>query len=80
MDEPDKVTPAQMDRQARAFDNWAVCDTLCFALWVRTPHAFAKIRQWADHRDEFVKRAAFALLASVALKDKVHAARREGRA
>ena len=26
--------------------------------------------QWADHRDEFVKRAAFALLASVALKDK----------
>jgi 3-methyladenine DNA glycosylase AlkD len=70
VDEPDKVTPAQMDRQARAFDNWAVCDTLCFALWVRTPHAFAKIRQWADHRDEFVKRAAFALLASVALKDK----------
>ena len=70
VDEPGKVTPAQMDRQARAFDNWAICDTLCFALWVRTPHAFAKIRQWASHRDEFVKRAAFALLASVALKDK----------
>ena len=70
VDEADKVTPAQMDRQARAFDNWAICDTLCFALWVRTPHAFAKIRQWAGHRDEFVKRAAFALLASVALKDK----------
>jgi 3-methyladenine DNA glycosylase AlkD len=59
-----------MDRQARAFDNWAVCDTLCFALWVQTPHAFRMIRQWARHRDEFVKRAAFALLASVALKDK----------
>ena len=59
-----------MDAQARDFDNWAICDTLCFALWVRTPHAFAKIRKWAGHRDEFVKRAAFALLASVALKDK----------
>jgi len=70
VDEPARVTPAQMDRQARAFDNWAICDTLCFALWVQTPHAFAKIRQWANHRDEFVKRAAFALLASVALKDK----------
>jgi 3-methyladenine DNA glycosylase AlkD len=70
VDEPARVTPAQMDRQARAFDNWAICDTLCFALWVQTPHAFAKIRQWATHRDEFVKRAAFALLASVALKDK----------
>jgi 3-methyladenine DNA glycosylase AlkD len=70
VDDPCKVTPAQMDRQARAFDNWAICDTLCFALWVRTPHALARIRQWAGHRDEFVKRAAFALLASVALKDK----------
>ena len=70
VDEPARVTPAQMDRQARDFDDWAICDTLCFALWVQTPHAFAKIRQWASHRDEFVKRAAFALLASVALKDK----------
>jgi 3-methyladenine DNA glycosylase AlkD len=68
--EPRRVTAVQMDAWARDFDNWAVCDTLCFALWVRTPHAFAKIRQWATHRDEFVKRAAFALLASVALKDK----------
>src|SRR5262245_44665603 len=68
VDEPARVTAAQMDRQARAFDNWAVCDTLCFALWVQTPHAFPKIRQWARHRDEYVRRAAFALLASVALK------------
>ncbi len=70
VDEPTRVTAAQMDAQARAFDNWAICDTLCFALWVRTPHAFAKIRKWATSRDEFVKRASFALLASVALKDK----------
>ena len=70
VDEPARVTPAQMDAQARAFDNWAICDTLCFALWVQTPHAFAKIRKWASGRDEYVKRASFALLASVALKDK----------
>jgi 3-methyladenine DNA glycosylase AlkD len=70
VDEPARVTLAQMDAQARAFDNWAICDTLCFALWVQTPHAFAKIRKWATSRDEFVKRASFALLASVALKDK----------
>jgi 3-methyladenine DNA glycosylase AlkD len=70
VDEPDRVTPAQMDAQARDFDNWAICDTLCFALWVRTPHAFAKIRKWAGRKDEYVKRAAFALLASMALKHK----------
>jgi len=70
VDEPERVTAEQMDAQARDFDNWAICDTLCFALWVRTPHAFAKIRKWAGSRDEFVKRASFALLASMALKHK----------
>ena len=70
IDEPERVTPAQMDAQARDFDNWAICDTLCFALWVRTPHAYGRIRKWAGHRHEFVKRAAFALLASAALKDR----------
>jgi len=70
VDEPEKVTAAQMDAWARDFGNWAVCDTLCFALWVRVPHAFAMVKKWATHRDEYVKRGAFALLASLALKDK----------
>jgi 3-methyladenine DNA glycosylase AlkD len=70
VDDPARVTPAQMDRWARDFDNWAVCDHVCFHLFDRTPHAFGKIAQWAGRREEFVKRAAFALLASVALHDK----------
>jgi len=70
LDEPARVTPAQMDRWATDFDNWAVCDHLCFHLFDRTPHAFAKIRQWSSKRGEFQRRAAFALLASVALHDK----------
>ena len=70
VDEPARVTPAQMDRWANDFDNWAVCDHLCFHLFDRTPHAFGKIRQWSHKRGEFQKRAAFALLASVALHDK----------
>jgi 3-methyladenine DNA glycosylase AlkD len=68
VDDPARVTAAQMNAQARDFDNWAICDTLCFALWVRSPHAFPMIRKWAASKDEFVKRAAFALLASMALK------------
>ncbi|MET3930380.1 3-methyladenine DNA glycosylase AlkD [Lysobacter sp. OAE881] len=67
VEEPEQVTPAQMDRWCRDFDNWAVCDTLCFVLFDRTPHAFAKVVQWSSRRDEFQKRAAFALLASLAL-------------
>lgn len=68
--EADRVTPAEMNRWSRDFDNWAVCDTLCFALWDDTPHAWAMADAWSSHRDEFVKRAAFALLASLAVHDK----------
>jgi 3-methyladenine DNA glycosylase AlkD len=68
--EPERVTPAEMDRWVGDFDNWATCDTACFHLWDRTPHAFAKIREWSKRREEFAKRASFALLASVALHDK----------
>jgi 3-methyladenine DNA glycosylase AlkD len=70
VDEPARVTAAQMDRWAKDFDNWAVCDHLCFKLFDSTPHAWTKIEQWSTRREEFVKRAAFALLASVALHDK----------
>ena len=61
VDEPARVTSAQMDRWAKDFDNWAICDTHCFHLFDRTPHAWKKVRQWSRRREEFVKRAAFAL-------------------
>ena len=67
IDIPEFVTRAQMDRWCRDFDNWAICDTACFHLFDRTPHALGKVEAWAKRRQEFVKRAAFALLASMAL-------------
>ena len=70
VDDPARVTPAQMDRWANDFDNWAVCDHSCFHLFDRTPHAFDRIERWSRKRGEFQRRAAFALLASVALHDK----------
>lgn len=70
VDEPERVSAPQMDRWARDFDNWAVCDTLCFKLFDRTPHAWKKAEQWSGRSAEFVKRAGFALLASLALHDK----------
>jgi 3-methyladenine DNA glycosylase AlkD len=70
IDDPSLVTAAQMDRWCRDFDNWAVCDTLCFHLFDRTPHAWAKVAQWSGKREEFIKRAAFALLWSLTVHDK----------
>ena len=70
VDDPRLVTPKQMDAWAKDFDNWAVCDSTTFHLFDKTAHAWAKINQWAKRKEEFVRRASFALLASVALHDK----------
>lgn len=70
IDEPERVTPSQMDQWCRDFDNWAICDTLCMHLWDRTPHAWRKVTQWSRRKAEYEKRAAFALLASLAGHDK----------
>jgi 3-methyladenine DNA glycosylase AlkD len=70
VDEPERVSAAQMERWCRDFDNWAICDTICFALFDRTPHAWSKVKAWAAKRDEYVKRAAFALLWSLTVHDK----------
>ncbi len=70
VDDPACVTADQMDRWCRNFDNWAICDTVCFALFDRTPQAWRKVPQWSRRRDEFVKRAAFALLWGLTVHDK----------
>ena len=66
VDDPKQVTRRQMDAWARAFDNWGVCDTVCWHLFDYTPFAFAKAREWSRSPREFVKRAAFALMAGQA--------------
>jgi 3-methyladenine DNA glycosylase AlkD len=70
VDEPERVTAAQMDRWASGFDSWAICDTLCFHLFDRAPQAWGRIGPWSRRRDEFVRRAAFALLASLGAPDR----------
>lgn len=70
IDEPSRVTPSQMERWCGDFDNWGICDTVCFALFDRTPHAWTKVAQWQDRDEEFIKRAAFALLWGLTVHDK----------
>jgi 3-methyladenine DNA glycosylase AlkD len=70
VEDPRQVTPQQMNAWAADFDNWAICDTTCLRLFGRTPFAWEKARQWSTSPREFVKRAAFALMASLAGGDK----------
>jgi 3-methyladenine DNA glycosylase AlkD len=64
IDDPGQVTPAQMDAWTADFDSWDLCDQACSKLFVRTPFVEAKIAKWAKDKREFVRRAAFALLAA----------------
>lgn len=70
VDDPAHVTPAQMERWCRDFDNWGTCDTVCFVLFDRSPHAWRKVAPWARRREEFVRRAGFVLMACLAGHDK----------
>ena len=67
---PADLTRREMERWAREFDSWAVCDNACMHLFRKTPFAWAKAREWCGRRDEYVKRAGFALIATLAVHDK----------
>ena len=66
VDDPARVTERQMESWARAFDSWDVCDQVCMNLFDRTPFAWAKAEAWTTRDEDFVKRAGFALIASLA--------------
>ncbi|HZP60315.1 MAG TPA: DNA alkylation repair protein [Opitutaceae bacterium] len=64
-----QVTRGQMERWARACDNWAMTDACC-ALFDRTPFAMEKALAWSRRRAEFVKRCGFVLMAGLAVHRK----------
>jgi 3-methyladenine DNA glycosylase AlkD len=70
IDEPAKVTARQMDAWAADFDSWDLCDQACLKLFVKTPFAAEKIREWAADDREFVRRAGFSLMACYAVHGK----------
>ncbi len=68
IDDPRLVTSAQMDRWVAALDSWDICDQVC-GLFEQTRWARTKITAWAGDDREFVKRAAFAMIAGLAVHD-----------
>lgn len=70
VDDPKQVTEAQLERWVVDFDSWDVCDQCCSNLFDKTPFAYDKAVEWSERQEEFVKRAAFALMATLAVHDK----------
>lgn len=70
VDEPARVTAAQMESWVKDFDSWDVCDQVCSNLFDQTPFAHRHAAAWARREEEFVRRAGFALMAALAVHDK----------
>ena len=69
IDDPEKVTDAQLERWVKDFDSWDVCDQVS-ELISKTPYVLKKIHEWSVNETEFVKRTAFSLIAKISVHDK----------
>ena len=70
VDKIEKVTEKQMEQWMKDFDSWDVCDQVCMNLFWRAPFSHRKATEWSGRKNEFEKRAGFALMAVLAWKDK----------
>jgi len=70
VEDPKLVTEEQMERWAKDFDSWDVCDQCCSNLFDRTNFAHKKAIEWSTRKEEFVRRAGFTLMATLAVHDK----------
>jgi 3-methyladenine DNA glycosylase AlkD len=70
VDDPGRVSEAQAERWVRDFNSWDICDQVCQNLFEKTPWAWSAVPRWARRDEEFVRRAAFALVACLAWHDK----------
>lgn len=70
VDRPEDLTEQQMDEWVAGFNSWDVCDQVCMNLFEKSPLAWKKIVEWSEREEEYVKRAAYALIACLAWYDK----------
>lgn len=68
-DVPALVTPDQCERWVGEIDSWDVCDQVC-DLFAATPFADDLVHTWTGRREEFVKRAGFVVICSLAVHAK----------
>jgi 3-methyladenine DNA glycosylase AlkD len=68
--DPKLLTKKVMNEWVCDFDNWALCDGVCIHCFRYSPHAHGMVRVWIKRRPEYVRRAGFTLIATLAVNDK----------
>lgn len=67
--DPDRITQRQAEQWVKTFKSWDVCDQVCQNLFDKTPWAWKVVRVWDKRDEEFIKCAAFSLLACLIWHD-----------
>ncbi|MDD5571459.1 MAG: DNA alkylation repair protein [Bacteroidales bacterium] len=70
IDAPDEVSSKQMDEWIKEFNSWDLCDQCRMNLFAFCNNAFKKAIEWTKREKEFERRAGFALMACLAVKNK----------
>jgi len=68
--EPALFTADQMDQWVDGFVAWDICDQVCQNAFCRTVLAWDRLPHWVERKDEFGRRAAFALIAMLSVHAK----------
>ena len=70
VEEVSQVTREQCERWVLDFNSWDICDNVTDDVFIYTPFALELITTWATREEEFVKRAAFAMIAEITIHRK----------
>lgn len=70
VEEVSLVAREQCERWVLDFNSWDICDNVTDDVFIYTPFALELITTWATREEEFVKRAAFAMIAEITIHRK----------
>jgi 3-methyladenine DNA glycosylase AlkD len=68
--DPKQTKKSTMNSWVKDFDNWAICDGVCMHCFRDTPYAHELAAKWIKLKPEFVRRAGFTMIATLAVHDK----------
>ena len=70
VEEVSQVTREQCEKWVQDFNSWDICDNVTDEVFIYTPFMMELITTWATREEEFVKRAAFAMIAEITIHRK----------
>lgn len=64
------VSEEQVERWLKDINCWDICDHCCGHFFDKLPYSYEKAIEWSKRTEEFEKRAAFSMVAWLAVHDK----------